>query len=41
MEGIHPTDMKKILLALLIALLLFLIWAELSVGIFGSPFAGS
>lgn len=31
----------KIVLTLAILFLLFLIWAELAVGIFGSPFAGS
>jgi len=32
---------KKVLLILLILLVLLLIWAELGVGIFGTPFAGS
>ena len=32
---------KKIALILLVAIVLFLIWAELAVGVFGTPFAGS
>lgn len=32
---------KKMFYILLVLLALFLIWAELAVGIFGSPFAGS
>ncbi len=31
----------KVAFTLIILLILFLIWAELAVGIFGSPFAGS
>lgn len=31
----------RVILALLLLVLLFLIWAELAVGIFGSPIAGS
>lgn len=33
--------MHRIIICAIILLLLFLIWAELAVGIFGSPFAGS
>lgn len=32
---------QRMFLILLALLILFLIWAELAVGIFGSPFAGS
>ena len=32
---------NRILLCSLIIIALFLVWAELAVGIFGSPFAGS
>ncbi|MEX0748768.1 MAG: hypothetical protein WD467_03360 [Candidatus Saccharimonadales bacterium] len=32
---------QRAMLALVLVTLLFLIWAELAVGIFGSPFAGS
>lgn len=32
---------KKIIISLSIALLFLLIWAELAVGLFGTPFAGS
>lgn len=32
---------KRMLFILLALLALFLVWAELAVGIFGSPFAGS
>jgi len=32
---------KKTIIVLLIITVLFLIWAELAVGIFGSPWAGS
>lgn len=32
---------RKHILWLVVAILLFLIWAELGVGIFGTPFAGS
>jgi len=32
---------KKIAFIILLAIILFLVWAELSVGIFGSRFAGS
>lgn len=32
---------NKIILCAVILIALFLIWAELAVGIFGSPFAGS
>lgn len=35
----HP-QLKKVLLALMVILLL-LLWAELAVGVFGSPLAGS
>ena len=31
----------KVAFTLIILLVLFLIWAELAVGVFGSPFAGS
>lgn len=31
----------KIAFTLIVLLILFLIWAELAVGVFGSPFAGS
>jgi hypothetical protein len=33
--------MQRILLCGIILLVLFLIWAELAVGVFGTPFAGS
>lgn len=32
---------KRLLICAIILLVLFLVWAELAVGIFGSPFAGS
>lgn len=32
---------SRIILCIVILLVLFLIWAELAVGIFGTPFAGS
>jgi len=32
---------KKLIVILLIIAVLFLIWIELAVGIFGTPFAGS
>ncbi|KGL61837.1 hypothetical protein PHEL85_1622 [Polaribacter sp. Hel1_85] len=32
---------KKIIVIFIILIVLFLIWVELAVGIFGSPFAGS
>ena len=35
------TRKSKILACAIILLILFLIWAELAVGIFGTPFAGS
>lgn len=35
------TFLFKLMICLVILLVLFLIWAELAVGIFGSPFAGS
>lgn len=35
------TFFSKLLICMMILLVLFLIWAELAVGIFGSPFAGS
>ena len=31
----------RVILYVVIAIILFLIWAELAVGIFGTPFAGS
>jgi amino acid permease len=31
---------KKIIIAIILIVILFLIWAELGVGIFGTPFAG-
>lgn len=37
---VHKTS-YRILLCLLLFAALFVIWAELAVGIFGSPFAGS
>ncbi|MFS4491715.1 ribosomal protein L7/L12 [Maribacter sp. 2308TA10-17] len=37
----NPSKRALIIGILFLAILLFLIWAELSVGIFGSPFAGS
>ena len=35
------TTKQRILFGLVLFLVFFLIWAELAVGIFGSPFAGS
>lgn len=35
------TKQQRILVGLVVAVLLFLTWAELAVGIFGTPFAGS
>lgn len=35
------TNGKRMFLVLVILLVLFLIWAELAVGLFGTPFAGS
>lgn len=35
------TFLSKLMIVMVILLVLFLIWAELAVGIFGSPFAGS
>jgi len=35
------TGLSRTILLVVILLLLFLTWAELAVGIFGSPFAGS
>ncbi|EMS32107.1 hypothetical protein C943_01369 [Mariniradius saccharolyticus AK6] len=35
------TFQKRLLLGFVVLLAFFLIWAELAVGIFGSPFAGS
>ena len=35
------TVQKRLLLGFVVLLAFFLIWAELAVGIFGSPFAGS
>jgi len=35
------TKQYRILLSIIVLLALLLIWAELAVGIFGSPFAGS
>jgi hypothetical protein len=35
------TTANRIILCIVILLAFFLIWAELAVGIFGSPFAGS
>ena len=32
---------NKIIIGIAIIIVLFLVWAELAVGIFGSPFAGS
>jgi len=32
---------KRIIICLAVLLVLFLIWAELAVGLFGTPFAGS
>lgn len=32
---------NRIMICLLLLVLLFLVWAELAVGIFGTPFAGS
>lgn len=32
---------KRLLLSLLVLVVLFLIWLEMAVGIFGTPFAGS
>ncbi|WP_284041178.1 hypothetical protein [Polaribacter sp. Z022] len=37
----EKNKIKKALIIVGIIVILFLIWAELSVGIFGSPFAGS
>lgn len=35
------TTKQRLLLAIVLFIVFFLIWAELAVGIFGSPFAGS
>ncbi|MDG1689932.1 MAG: hypothetical protein P8I02_04060 [Flavobacteriales bacterium] len=35
------SNKKRLWLVILIGILFFMIWVELSVGIFGSPFAGS
>lgn len=35
------TIQKRLLLGFVVLLAFFLVWAELAVGIFGSPFAGS
>ena len=32
---------RKIVVILIVLIVLFLIWAELGVGIFGTPFAGN
>ena len=37
----EKNKIKKAFIIISIIVILFLIWAELSVGIFGSPFAGS
>lgn len=38
---IIKSKQSRIILCIVILLALFLIWAELAVGIFGTPFAGS
>lgn len=40
LRKIKSTESRIVFIAILL-LLLFLVWAELSVGIFGTPFAGS
>jgi len=40
LRKVHSTQ-KRILICVGILLALFLVWAELAVGIFGTPFAGS
>lgn len=37
----HKTLLSKILISAIVLLVLALVWAELAVGIFGTPFAGS
>jgi hypothetical protein len=32
---------KKIIITIIVIVILFLVWAELAVGIFGTPFAGN
>jgi hypothetical protein len=41
LAGILINARSRFVLGVVLAVMLFLVWAELSVGIFGSPFAGT
>lgn len=40
-ETLSRTTGKRVIVGIVVAVAVFLIWAELAVGVFGSPFAGS